>query len=142
MISPPTKPCYSMLFFLSCYLPEPWFTIPPKEATIKRYICKGFTCETSKYLPHQSEEFDTVIENYLADKYPNGLKSKMESYIERGFYPAYCAAGYFALLGTAGYQQNLTESYELLQKGAQLDLWACYDILSFHPFTKNLTIAN
>ena len=126
------------LFLLSVFFfPEPWYTVPPQNATIRRYLCKGFTCETNDFLPHQCDEFDDMIESYSQEKFPEGLVEKMELYIERGFYPAYCSSGFFSLVGMAGYKQNLTASFEFLRKGTELNLWACYDILSFHPFMQN-----
>ena len=101
-------------------------------------MCKGWTCETNDYLPHQCDEFDSIIDNYIDEKYPEGLVDKMERYISRGFYPAYCAVGFFSLVGMSGFKKNLTKSYEYLMKGTEYDIWSCYDILSFHPFTKNI----
>ena len=128
-----------MLFFLSYFFPQPWYAIPKKNATVKHFLCKGWTCQTTNLPSHQTDEFDQLIDGYIDGNYPEGLEKKMAQYISRGYYPAYCAAGFFALIGTAGIKQNLTKSYELLMKGAEHDFWSCYDILSFHPMTKNRT---
>ena len=128
-----------MFFFLSYFFPQPWYAIPPKKATVKHFLCKGWTCETTNLPSHQTDEFDQLIDGFIDGKYPEGLEKKMAQYISRGYYPAYCAAGFFAMIGTAGIKQNFTKSYELLKKGAEHDFWACYDILSFHPMTQNRT---
>ena len=125
------------LFSLFVYFPQPWYTYPLKEATVKRFLCKGWMCQESDFPIHQHDEFALLIKHYLNGDYQEGLVKKMDQYIERGFYPAYCAAGFFALAGIAGFKKNETQSFELLQKGISHDLWACYDIMSFHPYLKN-----
>ena len=127
-----------LLFIISVYFPQPWYTYPPAESTVKRFLCKGWVCKESEFPFHQHDEFALLMKHYINGDYEDGLAKKMEQYIERGFFPAYCAAGFFSMIGIAGYHQNLSFSYEMLREGMNHDLWSCYDIMSFHPYVKNI----
>ncbi|EAY21726.1 hypothetical protein TVAG_237520 [Trichomonas vaginalis G3] len=116
---------------------QPWYIIPYKNDTIKRFLCKGWSCEASNYKPHQLDEFDDVINSYINGTYESNLERKLIQFISRGYYPAYCAAGLFAMTGLGNFTQNLTRSYIMLNKGAEYGLWSCFDTLTFHPFTEN-----
>lgn len=116
---------------------HPWYIIPYKNDSIKRFLCKGWSCEASKYPPHQVDEFDEVIDGYINGSYTENLERKMIQFISRGYDPAYCAAGLFTMTGTGQFKQNLSRSYNMLTKGAEKGIWSCIDSLTFHPFTPN-----
>ena len=116
---------------------EPWYISPDVHDNLKRMVCWGWTCHSSEYLEHQKIEFREILGNYTENTYNQSLKDDIFNLIHRGYKPALCAAGFYHLIGYADFEKNLTKSYELLKNGSKTNLWACHDILAFHPLETN-----
>ena len=116
---------------------EPWYISPDVQDNLKRMICWGWTCHTQEYLDHQKTEFREILDNYTENSYNQSLKDGIYQLIYRGYSPALCAAGFFHLIGYGDFEKNHTKSYNLLKEGTKKNLWACHDILAFHPLETN-----
>jgi len=128
------------MLFLICtkrFFVQPWYTIPDPSDSSRRLLCKGWACNVKGYHQHQIDEFQDIIGRYLNESQDISIKKNISNLIQRGFHPGLCAAGFFSMIGLAGFEQNLTKSHELLTNGSNNGIWSCLDALSFHPFTRN-----
>ena len=131
---------FIFIIFLKHFIIWPYYITPNHNDVFHRYICKGFACHENDYPNHQITEFNDLItkyENYELDENDLNLENQISQLIKRGFYPGYCCAGLFEMLGMAGFKQNISGSYEKLMMGSSYKLWSCNEVLSYHPLTKD-----
>ena len=88
-----------------------------------------------QYPAHQTQEFQELLESY--ENGSTDLPEKVMVLVKRGYEPAVCMVGLFEMLGLA-FPKNLTSAYTHLMQGAEKNLWACQEALSFHPYTKDV----
>lgn len=124
-----------ILIYSKRYLPYLYNTTPDPNDIFHRLVCKGYACNIKLYPEHQKTEFDETLEMYQNETLSGTVESKLNQLIRREFHPAYCALGFFEMIGIAGIKKNLTQSFTHLTEGSNYDIWSCNEILSYHPFT-------
>lgn len=128
---------FPFLIYSKKFLPYPYSTTPDPNDVFHRITCKGWACNLKLYPEHQKMEFDDTLDMYQNQTLINTVESKLKQLIRRDFHPAYCALGFFEMIGIAGITKNLTQSFIDLNEGSSYDIWSCHEILSYHPYTKD-----
>lgn len=122
------------------FIPWPWHTTSDPTDCFKRLVCKGWHCGSrSAYPEHQVDEMSDLVYAYENESMNTEFQRRVRFLVKRGYDPALCLAGFFHMLGIGGFAQNMTLAYKYLTKGAEKDLWACHEALSFHPMSDNIT---
>jgi len=126
--------------FLICsrrFVFNPWYCPPISEDPSMRTLCRGWSCGSSKDNITTNERINERVNKYRNNTLNSTLQHSLKRYVKTEFPPAVCLAGLFHLFGIGGYEENAELSLSLLQKGADIGFWACYEALAFHPFVKD-----
>ena len=75
------------LIFLR-FIPFQYKTTSSKEWTFKKFICKGWTCDSEKYYQHQIDEFENIINDYANWAIDKEFPNMIMDLLNRGFEPS------------------------------------------------------